>query len=623
MKNSKNKSLLDSVHGYIYIDSSYFKDIIDTPIFQRLRRIEQTSFRGLCPSARHDRFIHSVGVYHMGAKMFQEVKNNLKWNNRGLYDEINNICKPKNEPNGWDSLNQTFEIACLLHDCGHAPFSHTFEKYYVREKSILIDDIIKQSESYIALDEVNNYGYKSSGIKKFQLELETRVSKIKEHELASAWLVIHEKGFRQAFIDRDLDPILAIRMITGCKHLKKDNFKDSEGRLVIDNANIIPDDLNVKQQIENCFISLLNGHIIDADRLDYFARDRWATGLNTSSVDISRLLSSITIEKNSMLNEYVVCVNKRAIPELKNIVDVKEFLDYWIINHHKVVYDNKVLVKAVAKLSCLMCSVDYEDSHDVEKDKIENSSLYEIFNYKSLIEPKHLSFKHNGIEYNEVLYRTSDDDLVYLMKKFYSFSNDNKNYANEWLHRSHQLIPLWKSYAEFIDTFKDISISSINAYKKLISSVPETVTAFIDEKNKKTSFNFNQLKPLVLNQKAYPCLVDDDESEPIYINTGKNIVRYSEIPHLTGRFKLTSTYKGAEQQTKCSNMECTFTEKACNHIISQESFGKDRYWEYFYLFLPRIYKGNKQEMIDSEYNILKSELIMEIKEKYKIQINDQ
>lgn len=62
----KIKRILDSVHGYIDIDESYFSNIIDTDYFQRLRRIEQTSTRALFPSARHDRFIHSLGVFHIG-----------------------------------------------------------------------------------------------------------------------------------------------------------------------------------------------------------------------------------------------------------------------------------------------------------------------------------------------------------------------------------------------------------------------------------------------------------------------------------------------------------------------------------------------------------------------------
>ncbi|MDR1678683.1 MAG: HD domain-containing protein [Prevotellaceae bacterium] len=638
MKNLGNKSFLDSVHGYIYIDSDYCKEIIDTPIFQRLRRIEQTSFRGLCPSARHDRFIHSLGVYHMGAKMFQEIKNNLKHNNRRFYDEINNLFGTAGQADGWNFLNQVFEIACLLHDCGHAPFSHTFEKYYVQEKSILVNDILNQVTLYRNLDEIQHHGYNDDEIKKLKIELESRISKIKEHELASAWLVIHRKGFRNVFLNRKikLDPVLAVRMITGCKHLKKANFQDSEGKYIIEDVSVIPEQLSEKQQIENCFISLLNGHIIDADRLDYFARDRWATGLNTNSVDIDRLLSSISIKENKEeivedsakkeIKEYVVCVNKRAIPELKNIIDVKEFLDYWIINHHKVVYDNKVLVKAVTKLSCLMCNEKYEEN---EKDKIENDSLYKIFNYKSFIEAIPLSFEHNGHSHKEILHLTSDDDLVYLLKKFYCAPSDDEkdnNYAKEWLYREHHLFPLWKSYAEFVDTFKDFSLNSTQIYKDLVTSVSKTVDTFINKKKSLPSFHFKRFKPLLLRQNAHPCLVDEDEGEPIYIDTGKSILRYSAMPYLTGRFKSTGNFisKDGDIIQKCTNTECRYSEKACVQS-NKEHLRNDRNWEYFYLFLPRIYKKSKGEEPEKEfdkpkYETLQKELITEIIKEYKLSL---
>lgn len=56
---SNVKLFKDTVHGYIRIPKRYCDLLIDTPHFQRLRRIEQTSIRSLYPCARHDRFAHS------------------------------------------------------------------------------------------------------------------------------------------------------------------------------------------------------------------------------------------------------------------------------------------------------------------------------------------------------------------------------------------------------------------------------------------------------------------------------------------------------------------------------------------------------------------------------------
>ena len=64
VEKNKEKIFRDPIYGYISVSEDYCKKFIDTPIFQRLRRIEQTSMRVLFPSARHDRFVHSIGVYY-------------------------------------------------------------------------------------------------------------------------------------------------------------------------------------------------------------------------------------------------------------------------------------------------------------------------------------------------------------------------------------------------------------------------------------------------------------------------------------------------------------------------------------------------------------------------------
>ena len=118
----KTKRILDSVHGYIDIDDSYFSNIIDTDYFQRLRRIEQTSTRALFPSARHDRFIHSLGVFHIGCK---------------IVERLSHCSNLENVSFDLSPIFESYKIACLLHDVCHSPFSHTFEKYFDNKKSNL------------------------------------------------------------------------------------------------------------------------------------------------------------------------------------------------------------------------------------------------------------------------------------------------------------------------------------------------------------------------------------------------------------------------------------------------------------------------------------------------------
>lgn len=60
------KRFKDPVYGYIEIEENIVAGVLDTATFQRLRDIIQTSYSPLYSSAIHNRFSHSLGVYHLG-----------------------------------------------------------------------------------------------------------------------------------------------------------------------------------------------------------------------------------------------------------------------------------------------------------------------------------------------------------------------------------------------------------------------------------------------------------------------------------------------------------------------------------------------------------------------------
>ena len=116
----KYLDIIDPIHDFIRVFDSELQ-IIDNPIFQRLRRIRQLTGAHLTyPSAQHSRFEHSLGVMHIAAR----AGNTL--HEKGILDldQIDNL-----------------RIAALLHDIGHGPFSHLFEEALQQKKKISHENI--------------------------------------------------------------------------------------------------------------------------------------------------------------------------------------------------------------------------------------------------------------------------------------------------------------------------------------------------------------------------------------------------------------------------------------------------------------------------------------------------
>lgn len=107
------KVFKDPVHGYIYVHDPLIWDLINTREMQRLRRIRQLGTTYFAyPGGDHSRFSHSLGVYEVIRQMIHAFdRNGYPW------------------PHDYDRLVM---VAGLLHDVGHAPFSHALEKFLQR-----------------------------------------------------------------------------------------------------------------------------------------------------------------------------------------------------------------------------------------------------------------------------------------------------------------------------------------------------------------------------------------------------------------------------------------------------------------------------------------------------------
>lgn len=385
------KKILDSVHGYIKIEKKYFINIIDTEYFQRLRRIEQTSTRSIFPSARHDRFIHSLGVFHIGCKIVESIKENCANDLKSIDENIKS------------SVFESYRIACLLHDIAHAPFSHTFEAYYENKWSNLRDTLVKILDSEEFSEDWHNTRDPSA-----------------PHEKMSAIVAISQ--YDEFIKTNGANRELVARMIIGLK------YRD-----------------NVNKSFDNAMIELMHGDVIDADGMDYVCRDAWAAGYSTYNVDVERLINAVRIKRDNE-DIFHVCYTSKCLNEIEAVLKVKTFQQFFVINHHTVVYEQMLLVKAMESAALYH----FFGKKDVEDEKKRLEALHKLCSIDCFYNINNAVGKDT--EYTKIKIRLPmDDDFISLMK----FVRNDK-YIKQWLSRQYDLVPLWKSKAEFYQIFEHL-----------------------------------------------------------------------------------------------------------------------------------------------------------------------
>jgi HD superfamily phosphohydrolase len=116
----KRKIVNDPIYGFITIPDGIIFKLVEHPYFQRLRRIQQLGITSLVyPGAIHTRFHHALGAMHLMTNAIETLRS------KGI--EIT------------DNEAESAQIAILLHDIGHGPFSHILEHSIV--KGISHEDI--------------------------------------------------------------------------------------------------------------------------------------------------------------------------------------------------------------------------------------------------------------------------------------------------------------------------------------------------------------------------------------------------------------------------------------------------------------------------------------------------
>jgi len=251
------KKIFDEIHGYITLNDVETK-LVDTSVFQRLRRIKQTSLAYIVyPGAMHTRFSHSIGGMYLANRLAQ------RFSEEGIItsEEI-----------------QDLRIAALLHDIGQFPFSHAIEPIFLSKNisnEFLRDVIIS----------------KSSDIQEVLDEFSISSKKILD--------ILHGNSFISSIIDSD----------------------------------------------------------VDVDRMDYLVRDSRHTGVQLGSLDLDRLIDTVSYGENK-----TIIMLEKGLNSLENFY-ISRLHMYQAVYYHKTILGYEIQLRSIfSELSNYCCPGIFEES---------------------------------------------------------------------------------------------------------------------------------------------------------------------------------------------------------------------------------------------------------------------
>ena len=276
----------DIIHGFVYLDDQE-RDIINHPIFQRLRRIKQLSLTDMVyPGAVHTRFEHSLGVMQMASDMFESIVRNP--DNYGRLQSNGYI------ESGIKRQLKIIRLAALLHDVGHGPFSHSSEE---------LMPLLPKTHA------------------RYSPDIERRF----DHEDYSRKLI--KTAFKELIEDHDINSNYGIR----CEDVTA----------LLDDEAITPG--------KNLFWKALISGQVDADRCDYLLRDSRHLGVAYGLYDDKMLVNSLVLVEDQSGN-LIVAVGGKGAYVAESLV-IARYQMFTQVYFHKVrrIYDHH-LTGAIRKV---------------------------------------------------------------------------------------------------------------------------------------------------------------------------------------------------------------------------------------------------------------------------------
>lgn len=266
------KYINDPVYGGIGITQMEL-EIIDTPIFQRLRGLRQLArVNFVFPGAEHSRYVHSIGVLYIMGLMTEHLLKN------GMLEE-GDVVK--------------LRVAALLHDIGHYPLSHLGESVYgyCQENHKIATNILELDDENMG---ESLYAMASSH------------SKAAHHEHLGKYIVQNNEQIKAILEKNGLQPLEIGEIFTG------------------------------EYGSRNMVYTQLLHSSLDADRLDYLLRDSYQTGVKYGLVDLQYLIRLLMVVEDPSLaeNKKVLVCNKKGQHVVEHFL-MSRYFHYSQVIFHK------------------------------------------------------------------------------------------------------------------------------------------------------------------------------------------------------------------------------------------------------------------------------------------------
>jgi uncharacterized protein len=330
--------LRDPLHDTIAFSPAE-KWVIDQPEFQRLRKIQQTAFiKYVFPGATHTRFEHSLGTMHLSGVFWTRLFQNQKKLLKGITEKsatlpsilnsgheigasFHGSLEATRESLGFfmdPSILQTLRFAALLHDVGHAPFSHSSERFMPTWQEF--------SEQFESLD-LRPYLKKAFAQK---------IQNLKQKSVKSMSQKIRHE-------------IYTLMIISQLFRSSKDFLNDEMGQNVcaVIDKDVEPVGVLKLSGLSSLLHEIVSGEL-DVDRMDYLMRDSRECGVVYGLFDAGRLLDSACYYYLPQTKTYHLALQKSGVAAFEDYLRARWSM-YQQVYFHKTATACEAMLEHIRK----------------------------------------------------------------------------------------------------------------------------------------------------------------------------------------------------------------------------------------------------------------------------------